>query len=76
MLKQFLKIVKFSARNVPNTVGGLADGPAHSDAGFAGAHPPGELVHGLEQRLPSQSRGVHGGGGGHGCGGENSVVCR
>ena len=66
MLKQFLGNLKFSARNVPNTVGGLADGPAHGDAGFANAHLPGELVHGLEQRLPSQGRRVHGGSGGHG----------
>jgi hypothetical protein len=37
--------------------GGLADGSAHGDAGLDIAHLAGELVDGLEQRLPSQGRG-------------------
>lgn len=52
--------------NSPDAVGALADGPAHGDAGVVGAHLASELIDGLQQRLPSQGRGVHGGGGSHG----------
>jgi hypothetical protein len=47
----------------------------HGHACLAGAHLAKELVHGLEQGLPSQGCGVHGGGGGHGCS-DYSTVCK
>ncbi len=54
---------------------GLADGPAHGDAGVAGADLAGELIDGLGQSLPSQRCGVHGSRGGHGYAGtgENAL---
>ena len=53
-------------KSVPDAVaaGGLAGGLAHGDAGIAGAHLASELVDGLEQSLPNQDGGVHGGSGG------------
>jgi hypothetical protein len=51
--------------NSPDAARGLAAGLAHGDAGVDIAHLAGELVDGLEQRLPRQGRGGACSRGGH-----------